>query len=182
MINSIKTRTPILALILFVFGIGNVFAADKVVVIPMGGDVSAKEFNQQHMWSGTVNADGTKRQTGLYTVENTSAGTYKVTLNVTGFEAPPEYVIPTVSIYFGVGGDSIRISGRGRTVKSGIMTSADFGVNTYNSSHIKENKTFFFHARFPEPDATATAGAAQSERYNSDNCTTERETVTCYDR
>jgi hypothetical protein len=37
MINSIKTRTPILALILFVFAVGNTFAQDKVVVVPLMG-------------------------------------------------------------------------------------------------------------------------------------------------
>ena len=37
MINSIKARTPLLALILFVFAIGYTFAA-KVVVVPLGGD------------------------------------------------------------------------------------------------------------------------------------------------
>ena len=41
MIKSIKVRTPILALILFVFSVGHVFAQDppKVVVIPLGGGV-----------------------------------------------------------------------------------------------------------------------------------------------
>ena len=38
MINSVKARTPILALILFVFGAGYTFAANKVVVIPMAAD------------------------------------------------------------------------------------------------------------------------------------------------
>lgn len=37
MINSIKARTPILVLILFVFAVGYTVAA-KVVVIPLGGD------------------------------------------------------------------------------------------------------------------------------------------------
>ena len=44
MINSVNARTPILALILFVFGIGNVFAANKVVVIPMGSDAAPQSF------------------------------------------------------------------------------------------------------------------------------------------
>lgn len=38
MINSVKARTPILALILFVFAVGYTFAANKVVVIPMAVD------------------------------------------------------------------------------------------------------------------------------------------------
>ncbi len=39
MINSVKARTPILALILFVFAVGyTVAATNKVVVIPMAGD------------------------------------------------------------------------------------------------------------------------------------------------
>ncbi len=38
MINSVKARTPILALILFVFGAGYTFAANRVVVIPMAAD------------------------------------------------------------------------------------------------------------------------------------------------
>ena len=39
MINSVKARTPILALVLFVFSIGfTVAATNKVVVIPMAGD------------------------------------------------------------------------------------------------------------------------------------------------
>jgi len=37
MINSVKARTSILALILFVFTFGQAFAADKVVDIPMFG-------------------------------------------------------------------------------------------------------------------------------------------------
>ena len=37
MINSIKSRTPILALILFVFAVGYTVAA-KVVVVPLGSD------------------------------------------------------------------------------------------------------------------------------------------------
>lgn len=38
MLNSIKARTPILALILFVFAIGYTFAETKVVFIPMAAD------------------------------------------------------------------------------------------------------------------------------------------------
>ena len=39
MLNSIKARTPILALILFVFAVGyTVAATNKVVVIPLGAD------------------------------------------------------------------------------------------------------------------------------------------------
>jgi len=38
MINSVKARTPILVLILFVFAVGYTFAANKVVIIPMAGD------------------------------------------------------------------------------------------------------------------------------------------------
>jgi len=38
MVNSIKARTPILALILFLFAMGYTFAANKVVVIPLGAD------------------------------------------------------------------------------------------------------------------------------------------------
>lgn len=50
MLNKIKTRTPILALILFVFALcsGYTFAETKVVVIPLGADAApAKglEFN-----------------------------------------------------------------------------------------------------------------------------------------
>jgi hypothetical protein len=40
MINSVKARTPILALILFAFAIGYSFA-DRVVVIPLGADAPA---------------------------------------------------------------------------------------------------------------------------------------------
>lgn len=41
MINSVKARTPILALILFVFSVGFTIAAtNKVVVIPMGADTN----------------------------------------------------------------------------------------------------------------------------------------------
>ena len=39
MLNKIKTRTPILALILFVFAVGYTVAA-KVVVIPLGADAA----------------------------------------------------------------------------------------------------------------------------------------------
>lgn len=38
MLHKIKTRTPLLAFILFVFAIGYTVAANKVVVIPLGGD------------------------------------------------------------------------------------------------------------------------------------------------
>jgi len=44
MINSVKARTSILALILFVFGIGYTFAANKVVVIPMAADAPPQSF------------------------------------------------------------------------------------------------------------------------------------------
>jgi hypothetical protein len=40
MITSVKARTPILALILFVFAVGYTFAANKVVVIPMAADAA----------------------------------------------------------------------------------------------------------------------------------------------
>ena len=43
MIKSAKARTPILALILFVFGVGYTFAANKVVVIPMAADSVPQE-------------------------------------------------------------------------------------------------------------------------------------------
>ena len=43
MINSIKARTPVLALILFVFAIGYTFA-EKVVVIPLAGDVGISGY------------------------------------------------------------------------------------------------------------------------------------------
>lgn len=64
MINSVKARTPILALILFVFAVGYTFAA-KVVVVPLGGDsqpagmVSA--FNSETCptgWTEFTNARG----------------------------------------------------------------------------------------------------------------------------
>lgn len=44
MIKSVKVRTGVLALILFTLGIGNVFAADKVVVIPLGGDLPKQGY------------------------------------------------------------------------------------------------------------------------------------------
>ena len=37
MINSVKARTPILALVLFVFSIGAYAQTPKVVVVPLGG-------------------------------------------------------------------------------------------------------------------------------------------------
>jgi hypothetical protein len=40
MIKSVKARTPILAFILFVFAAGYTFAANKVVVIPLGADAA----------------------------------------------------------------------------------------------------------------------------------------------
>jgi hypothetical protein len=49
MLNSFKTRTPILALFLFVFSVGYTFAANKVVVIPMGADAAldiVSSYNQ----------------------------------------------------------------------------------------------------------------------------------------
>lgn len=39
MINSVKARTPLLALILFVFSIGSALAQNKVVVVPMAEDI-----------------------------------------------------------------------------------------------------------------------------------------------
>ena len=49
MLNKIKTRTPTLALILFVFAVGYTFAANKVVVIPLGADAAldtVSSYNQ----------------------------------------------------------------------------------------------------------------------------------------
>ena len=49
MTKTIKARTPILALILFVFAVGQAVAADKVVVIPMWADaetIAAQGENQ----------------------------------------------------------------------------------------------------------------------------------------
>jgi hypothetical protein len=57
MIKSIKTRTPILALILFVFAVGYTVAA-KVVVVPLGGDSQpsgmVSSFNSETCPTGWV--------------------------------------------------------------------------------------------------------------------------------
>ena len=53
MINSIKSRTPILALILFVFAVGYTFAA-KVVVIPLGADTAPQSFAKSVTDSGLI--------------------------------------------------------------------------------------------------------------------------------
>ena len=46
MFNSIKARTPILVIIMAVFGIGYTFAHNKVVVIPLAADSGPQAFSK----------------------------------------------------------------------------------------------------------------------------------------
>lgn len=65
-------------------------AADKVVVIPLGGgDVTTQQFNAQHVWPGIVHSDGSKETMGLFTFTRNSTGNYTVTLNLDGFDDIP---------------------------------------------------------------------------------------------
>ena len=74
MLNKIKTHTPLLALILFVFSVGYVEAANKVVVIPMAAD-SPPEMQ----WALIKGSDSTIiRQSGGISVTKFSTGIYRV--------------------------------------------------------------------------------------------------------
>lgn len=73
MINSVKARTPIMALILFVFAVGYTFAANKVVVIPMGPDAPTTQW-------ALIKSNGTiAAQSGGITVARVATGAYFVT-------------------------------------------------------------------------------------------------------
>jgi hypothetical protein len=106
MINSIKVRTPILALILFMLTAGQAFAADKVVVVPlMGSDVTRQEFNelkqqlnQQITWSGRVWADGQKAVEGQYTSQKIDTGEYRVSINVAHLDLLPAFPVPSANL------------------------------------------------------------------------------------
>jgi len=64
MINSVKTRTPILAFILFVFAVGYTFAANKVVVIPMAADAPPAS-----QWANVSSSGNILDQSGGITID-----------------------------------------------------------------------------------------------------------------
>jgi len=95
MINSVKARTPILTLILFVFAVGyTVAATNKVVVIPIAGDstdpaiiqdltdrIAALESTQPLAYA-LIAVGGTALSSyGIAGVTNTEAGLFVVTLD-----------------------------------------------------------------------------------------------------
>ncbi|MDB4511911.1 tail fiber domain-containing protein [Arenicella sp.] len=65
----------------------NVSAQNSVVVVPLGSDISAQQFNelvaeikQQRVHGGVVDAFGMKQSGGNYTVTNVSQGVYQIRL------------------------------------------------------------------------------------------------------
>ena len=70
MLNKIKTRTPILALILFVSSVGfTVAATNKVVVIPLGSEVNNLVLPERDLRSFIASIQSTS-QILLFTVPN----------------------------------------------------------------------------------------------------------------
>lgn len=73
MINSVKA--PILALILFVFGIGNAFAENKVVVIPMASDLPNVYTNSSTGFVG-IGTDTPLNSYTLFSVKSPTTNTW----------------------------------------------------------------------------------------------------------
>ena len=78
MIERLKARTPFLALMLFVFGLGYVFAHNKVAVVPLGGSGSSTGIeiiahglvqNDGTLFTGEGIVDVSKPITGVYQLE-----------------------------------------------------------------------------------------------------------------
>ena len=80
MINSIKARTPILAIILFVSLVGYTFAQNKVVVVPLAGDgpVCCRVFSD-----GTLISEESHKLCDTNKTLRNAPGTYSI-----GFSAP----------------------------------------------------------------------------------------------
>jgi hypothetical protein len=70
MIKSVKARTPVLALILFVFAVGyTVAATNKVVIVPLGSEVNNLVLPERDLRSFVVSV-GSVSQILLFTVPN----------------------------------------------------------------------------------------------------------------
>ncbi len=190
MIDSVKARTPVLALILFVFSAGQAFAESaKVVVVPLGGsDVSEQQFKEQHVWSGLVAITGAKGSTGLYTSTRTETGKYTVEPNLDGFDIP--YVgsesspAVTATISGGASGTGRTVRRSGATVwqSNGKITRYVFRFETYDGSNALTDSAFTFFIKFPEPNPPVAAASeldAVSALPEGAVCETVEELTTC---
>lgn len=75
MSNSIKRQIPFLVLILLIFGLGNSFAQNKTVVIPLGSSGTQYEILAAH-----IDADGSIIQsTKGVTSSHLDTGLYRIT-------------------------------------------------------------------------------------------------------
>lgn len=174
---------------LFIVSTHSAYAQNRVVVVPLGGDVNKADLAQNRVWRGLVSGGGKKRGQGRFTSERKSTGRYTVflDLDIPGLDTSESNIIgfgiPVVSIYFGKAGDTIKISGTGKSFKSGKVTSLRFTVSTYNSSNVLTDRSFLFHFmlnEFDGPSGSLTSGASLlKELYPDVKCTTEGDTQTC---
>ena len=144
MINSVKARTPILALILFVSAVGYTFAQNKVVVIPMAAD--------EALWA-LVNSDGTiESQSGGVTVTHPSSGSNWVDFgkDVTGhaiianLRYPSRKAIISLTICGGTGSETFNCTAMPSLNKNSVVW-----VGTYENDGTELVDNRFYVAVLP---------------------------------
>lgn len=191
--KAILSILVFLTLLFFVLN-NSAYAQNKVVVVPLGGgDVNKSDLVPFRVWRGSVNSDGTKRGQGRFSSTKTCTGRYRVSvdLNIPGLDTSADNIfgfgMPVASIYFGVAGDTLRISGASKSLTSGQVTSLNFNVTTYDSSNVPADKYFHFHFMLDERDGPAMANGNTfgnnltllKETYPDVQCTTKGDTQTC---
>ena len=129
---------------------------NKVVVIPLGSDVSAKQFNdlvtqvnQQKVFTGVVLSNGAAQGSGGFTSSRISPGLYRIRL------------IPPV-ITYDYGDPSIVVTSRDVhlvpmvTVSKELIDNqilyVDFDVALRTTNGILQDAKFSFYFKFAEPD------------------------------
>ena len=178
--NKFKLHAPIAALALYVFAVGYTFAENKVVVIPMGGGgITDEEFQSQFMWVGRVYSN-IKAGTGLFDVEHTGTGYYKVNLNIDNISVS-SYAVPTVSL-FGINTGFVRVSSVGTSSSGGDITGIYFRVRTYDTTYTAADRNFSFHAKHQDPNPltpAASQSVGMSALSEGEVCETVGEVTTC---
>jgi hypothetical protein len=124
MINSVKARTPILALILFVFAVGYTFAANKVVVIPLGGPDA-----EIHLWDEYLPTLSATSTANNHSVESTRSGRWLITTSLGSYTLR---CTGSVAGYFYILVDRVPIRSSVRYSVTGEMVSPVFTGITEN--------------------------------------------------